>query len=416
MTQLYTFAILLLLLLPAVGSSQTKEEKRELKEAFARRDKYLFAAKPSQKNFTITIPYTSQHDQIIVPVTIKGETYHFLFDTGAATLVSLQLKEKLGLQAAFSNKLVDGAGHVQEEAFYGIGSVEFAGVTFNNVYGPAIDMGKFEKLFCVKLDGILGTNIMRNCRWKIDYSAKTITFSDKKIKPAGKVREIDFIENFSGSPLLRQVVGEYSFYSIMDTGYNGSFTLPDSLFFKSRISKKLHYAKGIGNSALTLYDSKPSNEYAVVLDSIYIGNFLVNNRMAHVVTASQPLTGNEVFRDFGTVIIDWDKLKIYVPDAPYKEDKEMVTFGFSPVYAEGTLRVGMVWDDASAGRQGLEVGDTILSINGKNTKDLPQQEWCEIMEAFTDKGRVQAIMQLTLLKRDGTQKQVQLVKTDLFRK
>ncbi len=406
----------LLLLCSVAAFSQTKEEKQIIKEAIANRDKYLFAAKPAQKNFNITVPYTDAHDLMIVPVVIAGETYNFLFDTGAATIVSTQLKEKLALKPVFSNNLSDGAGTVQNEAMYAIGDVQFAGITFNNVVGPAIDMGKFEKLFCIKLDGILGTNIMRTCRWKIDYNAKTLTFSDKKLKPEGKMREMDFEEGFSGSPMIRHVLGEYNYMALMDTGYNGGFSIPDSLFFKSRVSKKLDYKKGRGNSSLTLFDKKPVDEYVTVADTIYVGNLLAKNQVVRITPGNSVLTGNEFFKSFGVVMIDWSKKKVYVPDAPIKENAEMNTFGFTPTFVEDVLKVGMVWETSSAGKAGIEVGDTIISINGKTMKGLPQDEWCSMLELFLESGTLVNSMQVVVQKMDGSQQSLQLKRSNLFDK
>lgn len=406
----------LLLLCSLTAVAQTKEEKQIRKQAFANRDKYLFAAKPAQKNFTVTASYIDNQDLMVVPVVIAGETYNFLFDTGAATIVSTQLKEKLNMKPVFSNNLSDGAGTVQNEVMYAIGDVQFAGVTFNNVVGPAIDMGKFEKLFCIKLDGILGTNIMRTCRWKIDYNAKTLTFSDKKLKQEGKMKEIDFEEGFSGSPMIRHTLGEYNYLAMMDTGYNGSFSIPDSLFFKSRVSKKLDYKKGRGNSSLTLFDNKPVDEYVALADTLYVGGLLAKNQVVRIAPGNSILTGNEFFKSFGVVMIDWEKKKVYVPEAPIKENAVMNTFGFTPMYVEDVLKVGMVWETSSAGKAGIQVGDTIISISGKIMKGLPQEEWCSMLEMFLESGTLGKDMQLVVQKPDGSQKTLQLKKSNLFEK
>jgi predicted aspartyl protease len=410
MNKHYTFAILLLLL-PLFTFSQTKQEQ---KEAFAKRDKYLFAAKPVQKDFMVTVPYTSDRDQIIVPVVIAGETYHFLWDTGATTIISSQLKEKLGLNKVFNNKLSDATGKVQEEDIYNVGTLQFGGITFTGVVAPAVDLSKFEKLFCIKLDGLLGTNIMRTCNWKIDYGNKIVSFSDKKIKPQGKVREIKFTENFSGSPLLTQYVGEYNYQSLMDTGYNGGINMPDSIFFKSRISKKLHYKKSTGNSAMTIFTNTPDTEYAVVLDSLHIGDYFIKNQVVKITSGNIPLTGNEFFKNFETVIIDWDKHKIYVPDVVVKEVTELETFGFTPVFVDGTLAVNLIWDGSAAQKQGMELGDVITSLNGANTKNMPQEKWCELLKDFKDEKKLQKTMDLTLLKKDGSEQKLSLIEYNVF--
>lgn len=414
MNKIFTlFAILLLL--PVAAISQTKAEKEAIKQAVAQRDKYLFAVKPLQKNFIYTLPYESHLGQIIVPVVIRGEIYRFLWDTGATSVVSPELKDKLGMKNVFSNKLSDGSGQVEEQPMYAIGQVQLGPVVFKDVVGPALDMKKFEKMFCIKLDGIFGTNIMRTCHWKIDYKAKTITFSDKKIKPEGEVIEIDFTEGFSGSPMIRQVIGQYSYYSTMDTGYNGGFSIRDSLFFNSRKSKGARIVIGRGKSAMTLFESKTNYEYAVQLDSIEFGNHLMKNQFLNVTAGDSYLTGNAVFEKFGSVILDWKKHRLYLPVTVLKDDNEFKTFGLSPLYLADELKVGMVWDGSLAGTEGVEAGDAILSINGIPANAMPREKWCEIVEIFSNED-INKPLPIVIRIKDGTEKQLVLKKTDLFKR
>ena len=409
MNKLY-FAFLILF--SVVSFAQTKEE---IKEATKKRDRYLFAAKPVQKKFNETVAYEEDHELALIPVTIDGKTYTFLFDTGATTVVSTELRDRLGLKVLFSNKLVDGSGTVNDEKIYGMDALQLGSVTFTNVAVAAMDFSKFEEMFCVKLDGIFGTNLMRTAHWKIDYNNKSITFSDKRIKPEGKTTAIDFIEGFSGSPMIKHYFGEYNYYSMMDTGYNGNFSFPDSLFFKSRKSKELNYKRSMGRSSVTLYESKPNAEYTVMIDSIQMDSYFMKNQIARVSPGDIALTGNATFAKFGTIILDWKSHKIYVPDMTIKDDTDLPTYGFNPWFSNNTLHVGLVWDDSPAGKQGMEVGDVITSINGTDTKTLSQETWCKLLEFFTNREEKQGTMVLTLLKKDGSTKKLELAKYDIYK-
>jgi len=412
MNKLFTL-LALSMLLPVAGISQTKAEKLAQKESFKNRDKYLFAARPAQKNFTHTLPFEYSFGQIIVPVVIEGKTYSFMFDTGASTLVSNELRDKLGMRSIFSNSMVDGSGQVEALPFYSIGQLQLGPVTFKDVVGPALDMAKFEKLFCIKLDGIFGTNIMRTCHWKIDYEAKIITFSDKKIRPEGEITEVGFTENFSGSPMIQQVIGKYSFHSIMDTGYNGGFKIRDSLFFDSQKNKALKMVRGRGKSSMTLFDSKVDDEYSAIIDSIYFGGHLLRHQFVSVAAGDSYLTGNEVFQKFGTVILDWHKKKLYLGAKEIKEDKFFKTIGISPVYIDGSLHVGMVWENSIAARHGVGPGDAIISINSIPSKNMPQEKWCEIVDLLRN-AKAAIKVPIIVQGKNGEDKQFVLEVIDLF--
>jgi hypothetical protein len=414
MNKLYTF-FWLLMLFPVIVLSQTKAEKKALKEAYKNRDKYLFAARPTQKNFSHTLSFEYYHGQIIVPVVIDGETYRFMFDTGAVTAVSNEIKEKLGVKSIFSNNLEDASGQVEERLVYPIGQIQLGPVVFKDIVAAAVDMTKFEKQFCRKIDGLFGANVMRSCHWKIDYKARTITFSDKEIKPDGKVTEIDFTETFSGTPLTRQVLGQYQYPSIVDTGSNGGFSISDSLFFNSG---KLHGTKfliGRGKSSMSVFGTKFNYEYIAVLDSVYVGNRLMKNQLVNMTAGNSYITGNKVFEKFGTMILNWRKKKIYVPLTDVTEDKEFKTFGLSPVYIQDDLQVGMVWENSVEGINEIDPGDTIISIDDIIVEKMTREKWCEIVEVFSSDADTRPLP-VTIRKKDGTEKQLVLKKTDLLKK
>lgn len=399
--------ILILLLFPLALFSQTKAEKKEMKK----KQEILFSVKPVQKKFTETIAFTDEMDQILVPVVINGKTYNFLFDTGAITVIPPALVKELNLKPAFGANLVDGSGNIGQEELYTLPSLQIGNITFNNITTAVIDMSKFNTTFCTKIDGIFGTNIMRTCRWKVDYNNKQITFSDREIKPSGKVKEIAFEESFSGCPMLLQVMGEYNFKSTMDTGYNGVFSVPDSLYFKSRKSGQLKAYKMLGKAAFTLYKGKPTNEHVVLLDSMYVGNHLFKNVKTSI-DGTMLLTGNKFFKRFGEMILDWNKQKLYLADVPVTEDTELMTFGFTPVRTDDNkVFVKTLFDESVAQRQGMENGDEIVRIDNTDISGSPDNTWCEIVKKFRDDS---PDMNVTIRKEDGTEKSMHLKKYNLF--
>lgn len=381
------------------------QSKTERKEAI-RKQKVFFSVTTPNKNFVETLAFDDKCNMIIVPVIIEGTVYNFLFDTGAVTVVSPQLQEKLGLEPLFSSKLSDGAGIVQEEKFYTLKSLQIGNVLFNNIATAVIDLAKFEKMFCVKLDGVFGTNIMRKCNWKVDYTNKKITFSDKKMKPEWKAVKIDFKESYSGSPLLIQYMGGKFFYTTMDTGFNGSISIQDSLYFKSNKAGKLKEYKSYGKSSLTLYDKEvKTEEHLVRIDTMYVGDKLLRNKLADIEPGGM-LIGNRFFKEFGEMIIDWNKEKLYLRDVPVKEDTEHKTFGFTPIKTDEGVFVSTILEGSEAQKQGMELGDAIIAINGKDLTGNFHDIWCELVPVFMDNTTAKVVV--TIRKTDGTLKEMEI--------
>jgi predicted aspartyl protease len=374
--------LLLFVLLPVLGvAQQTPAEK----QAFANRDKYLFSTRPVQKRFEKTIPFSYEpNNQIVVPVIIKGKTYHFVFDTGATTVVSKEIAEELALPSLFKNILQDGAGVEREETFYNVSDMQIADIDFKNVAVVAGDMKKFADVLCVNIDGLLGTNVLRSCYWKVDYSNGQLTFSDREIKPSKDMYAVDFKENFSGTPLLELYMGKYRVNMFMDTGYTKVLSIPDSLYFRARKEHERPYVKGYGTTTVTLFENDPKEKYVGLLDSVYIFNkrHLLLNPTADIDHADTYLVGNAVFKGFGQMILDWKKHRLYLPEKAVDIKEAYPSFGFSPLFVNNQLVVTVVWEGTEAFKKGITVGSIITAVNGQDTVNITHETWCGLLELF----------------------------------
>lgn len=380
---------LLLLIVAATGISQTKAE---IREAYKNREKYLFAVRPEQKNFVETIPFTTLFDEMFINVEIAGKPYNFLFDTGALTLISNELQRELNLEPVMKTKMIDGAGVTGEGQMYMLDKLKAGAVSFGHVGASAVDLREFDSIFCVKLDGIFGTNMMRTCNWKIDYANKTLTFSDKKIKPDFEADEIDFEEGFSGSPILRMSMGGIYFSALLDTGKNMTLDIPDSLYFKSKASQDGKFKKGYGKRELTLFNEAPMTEYFGTLDTLQMGKLLFKDVAVRVTPSPMILLGNKFFTNFGQIIIDWHKSKLYLPRGKQPLLEETQTFGFVPQPRDGGIVVVFLWQGSKAKEQGIELGDKILSVNGRDTSRISSAEWCELWPIFKRQGTLEIVV------------------------
>jgi predicted aspartyl protease len=172
--------------------SAFSQSKQKIKEAKERREKYLFAAEATPKKFRTTVLGEFVLDEMLIPVTINGKTYHFIFDTGAVTIVSPELVVELGLKPVTSNEVIDAAGIKTQEKIFMIEAVELSGVTFSKIGCASKSFDSFSTALCRKVDGLLGTNIMRLGNCKIDYNTHSVTLSTDKIKPDFEYDTVDF--------------------------------------------------------------------------------------------------------------------------------------------------------------------------------------------------------------------------------
>jgi predicted aspartyl protease len=376
--------LLLFVLLPVFAfAQQTPAEK----QAYANRDKYLFSTKPVQKKFVKTIPFDSGPKKyILVPVTIEGKTYNFMFDTGASTIVSKEIAAELKLPVLFEGSLTDAAGIEKRNAFYKVQGMSIAGIDFKDVAVATGDMKKFEDAMCQKIDGLLGVNVMRNCYWKVDYINGQLTFSDREIKPSEGMYPIDFTEHFGGTPILNMYMGRYQVTMLMDTGFSGELTIRDSIYFNARKGHERPYRKGYGTNAITAFDTEHKEKYMGLLDTVYMFNrhHVILDPVVDIDNAEVFLVGNEVFKSFGEVVFNWKEHRIYLPEKVIDRKDRYPSFGFSPLWVNNKLVVSVVWEGTEAYKKGLTAGSVITAVNGQDTTNISPAGWCGLIGLFGD--------------------------------
>ena len=164
-------SLLLVLLIPACIFGQTPTEQ----QAIENRDKYLYAVSCSQKRFTDKIPFDDYDlSQIFITVLIQGKPYLFLYDTGAITIISDEIREALNLDLLYQNKMVDASNITHKETFYKLDDLTIGTTKFKNIGVASQNLDKFSQKMCLQIDGILGSNIIRTLNWKIDYKNKQL--------------------------------------------------------------------------------------------------------------------------------------------------------------------------------------------------------------------------------------------------
>lgn len=397
---------LLLILFTTIAFSQSKQE---IKEATEKRDKYLFAVQADPKKFNGTVNFDFVLDELFIPVTINGKTYNFLFDTGAVTIVAPELIAELGLRAVTTNHVIDAAGITTKEEIFMLDNLTISGVSFSKIGCASMTLESFSKAFCRKVDGIFGSNIMRLGNWKIDYNKHTIDFSADRIKPGFDYNTVEFENNFSGTPLVSLVVGDVRFPALIDTGNNRYLDLPDTIYKLSKLPKTTLSRKSHGRASYALSGNANQDELAVLTDSLYFGDVLLKKQRFRVSPSPQVLIGNKFLKQFGQVVISWDKSKIYVPKHTVPIEKEY-GFGFTPFVENNKMVVVEIWEGSEAENKGMAINDIILKVDDLDVSVMSYDLWCEFLN---DRNNPESVT-VEIQKPDGSTRSIHLDRSELL--
>ena len=125
----------------------------------------LKKAKLEQKIEKQNIPYEEIYDFVIIPVKIDGDTYRFLFDTGAqTTLITENLVNKLTSQKLGKINVTDSQYKTKKLKAFKINKLSIGEVTYSEIGVIANDFSGsvFE---CMGIDGELGMNVISLSNW-----------------------------------------------------------------------------------------------------------------------------------------------------------------------------------------------------------------------------------------------------------
>ena len=300
-------------------------------------------------------------DHIFVNVEINGKTYRFLLDTGAPTVFGNNVIGN------FKNleeiETGDAGGNSQTVKYVMVEEMKLGNITYHNFAAGYGDLGGFEYL---GIDGILGSNLIVKSVWDFDLANKKITISDhldKNIIKGFQKTKTKILN--TGTPTFTITyfgkMEEKNIY--FDTGYNGLFYLCYPIFQKISNSMNIeNIAEGNGFISKNAFGDSEGKTYLLPLE-MTIGKENIPVFISDVDYDEESNLGAKWLAYYRTIV---EKNNFYFKENGRQMKKEFVTNGINIDEQDGNLLVVFVWQNSSAYKMGIKVGDKILSVNGKN--------------------------------------------------
>ncbi|MEO1053008.1 MAG: aspartyl protease family protein [Bacteroidota bacterium] len=379
-----------------------------------------FLMKGKEAYFMRTIPIETQSNLMFTTVTIKGKDYRFLIDTGAPFTLSKELAKEID----FKVRRVSNMGSVNSQrgkAYWGkLKKLEIGELTFSNVNTAVIDYNKVTLLKCFDFDGIIGSNLMGAAAWQIDHDAKVIRITNRvdSLPDIGKSQVLPMkkLSSIKKPGIQVKVNKGNTAFVLFDTGSGDFFDLPYASLLKSEregvLDSRIKYvtARGLGN--VGAFGAEDTTGYMVKVPEFSVGKEKMENvvfDMSHDDKAKlgvQYLKGRVVTFDFpGNRIFVAQKAKPHVPH-------DFSTFGFSIFPHQNKITARPIYEGSMAQAAGLEIGDQIVSINGKEFQpdDLCNSLW-SLVKALNKSDEAS----LKVIKSDGNQATVTVSKSYLLK-
>ena len=354
-----------------------------------------------------TIPFELFGNKIFLAVSVKGsEPLSFILDTGNKwAVINLARARSLGLHLG-GDITVAGEGEktgtgsfVEGERFGVVGLKSFSQPLF-----LAIPLDDIATRLGHRIDGLLGTDFIRQFVVDIDWIGKRLTLRGKAaFSYAGKGVSLPVTFDARSHPLVKATVQlgpgrEAPGIFLVDIGsnralaLNSPFVKQEGIISSDRAVLPLR-AFGAGGSVRGVTGR---------IDGLKIGGWVLKRPVAAFSqdekgalagTDKQGSIGVEVLRRF-RVIFDFERDRIILEpnarfDDPFEHDMSGVALeAIGPSFE--TLRVVALDDGSPAAALDMKVGDVVTTINGRPASAIGLSE---IKRLFSTEGRYEINLQ-----------------------
>ena len=253
-----------------------------------------------------------QNGLIFLPVEIKGETYRFLFDTGAPFSISEALQDMYNYPTLSRGTIRDSDGNRKQVNWVEVDAINLGDISFSNQTAFVGNFTDNPVLECLEIDGIIGSNLIRHCNWTINSNDQFIAlWKGGSIDSLAAYSSLPFTSDQQYSIFVELGIAKASIQPVLvDYGSNGYCSL------ESRIYDRLE-KEGIFNLSDTEVGFKQSG---IIGKAVPIRNKRLWVDEAHL--ANQPL-GSIRIKEGGTTALGYAALSRFEVVINW-EDKELL--------------------------------------------------------------------------------------------
>jgi len=349
----------------------------------------LAGGRMAQSGFKAVVDFEYVSGRICIKVRLNDEKEErrFILDTYSPCLLRESLLSIPGLDVLDATKELGGRfeGTPMKALFPRFSKVTIGTVVFEDIGAMVMSESPGNVIASTLEDGLIGSNLMRHCLWRIDFEKKKITLADR-------IEALEGLENAARvpfrpkplqySPDVEVLLEEGEKATVQfDTGATG---------FLSLLTPSLKSLVESGKSAvwtarLDRFIQEPNSpeietHHFVRIPSLVLGSRTFERLPVAVLDPSRGELMNrgnlglEFMMNF-VVTFDWASNTLYLTPVAGREPKHNIrTFGFNYSYRDGSMRVSSIYAGSPAEKAGLRIDDPILSINGKPVDGLTEDD------------------------------------------
>ncbi|MFH0867348.1 MAG: aspartyl protease family protein [Bacteroidota bacterium] len=332
----------------------------------------------NSKEFCEQVPIEFENRMVIVPVTIDGVIYKFILDTGAPTVLSKEIADKMNLKNISKVASADASENKSSMSFTKVGDIFIDSLKFINQGAAVYDFSLNKELSCFTFNSIVGANLMKDAIWQIDIQNKIIRITNdiNKLRIPETAMKFKFRQQITDTPIADITINNFEVKNIvLDYGSGSGIDLVSEKLVKKIHADKIKFVRIFGYNSMGLYGGKNDTTYVfesdVTLDENFIGTQKISLRRNGLSTI-----GTQILKNY-IVTFDWPESIVYMEKIATDTTDENKTFGFTALLSDGKFLVTSITEKSSADEKGLSLGDQIISVNNKDYTNFSSEDYCD---------------------------------------
>lgn len=337
------------------------------------------------KEYFSKMKYENKNGKIIIKVSINQNEYDFLLDTGATTAISENLYDLIKTNKLGSVKIKDQSGITDSLEVVSIPEIIINEIKFKEIPAFVSKKGLNPIFECFKIDGIIGSNLLRNSTIQFDSQKNEIILTDNSKNLGLKKRDaiemkVNKIQSSPFIPIkLIKEKHEGNGYVLFDSGDNDFYVVSNTAYhqLQSQVDIFETLAKNVGTFSMGLFGTANEKEHlALKIPKLKIGDKDFKNVITKTTYGETSRIGSELLK-YGKVTLDYRKKRFWLES--FNEGKSMELskkmWPIEPVLNnDNEIVVGIIWDKSLKGK--INLGDKILKFD---TINYEKMDYCEIL-------------------------------------
>lgn len=336
--------------------------------------------------FQDTIPFRNDLGLIIIPVSFNGQQKQMVFDTGADVTLAYGWADKELRRTSKTLRISSSSNLKSRMRYYKSGVIKLGSRTIRK--HRILSAPKNTIFQCYRIDGILGTDLIKLLNWKIDYKNKRlIMYPPNHIpKEIASMHALDF--SFKGKrPYVYMSRKQSRFQFLLDTGASGSSNISTRQYNLTGLDKLTKLRVYSGTYDVNGIFSK--GDVRVFRFPEYTSDEVKLNPVINYNAAKSSKIGNRLWAG-KSLFLNLSKARLWVSSDSIK-DKSAVYSG-SVSFQKGAMRIMGVVEGSALWKAGIRQGDQIAAFNGKKYNNFCELDKTQRKLYASGKGAIITLM------------------------